>query len=354
MGDDDIVSALLAYLRASTGCPELAYAEAPARMTGGFDAIIMRFALSGGPASLQAPLVLRLMRTRADPERVAQEAAVQNALADLGFPAPRVLVTETRSEALGGPFLIMQRVPGRPLGSDFEGLNTGLSFARVLDILRRLPGIRREVQRLWDEAQVRLRAVPAAEFSAHLEAAGVPARTLSFEANFERMRETVRDLALSGVQPAIDWLQQKRPPPGALAVCHGDLQPFNVLAEDGRLTGVIDWANATIADPAFDYGAMLATLASVPIRVPPGLGWPLRALMNDLARTHARDLGSHPASKGALDYFQVYNCMAQLMGVCRSRARGDTTTGAFNSAAGLLNLTRRVNRLTGLRISPPA
>jgi hypothetical protein len=80
----------------------------------------------------------------------------------------------------------------------------------------------------------------------------------------------------------------------------------------------------------------------------------LRALMNHLARTHAGGLQSLPASEAALDYFQVYNCMAQLMGVCRSRARGDTTTGAFNSAAGLSNLTRLVNRLTGLHVSPPA
>jgi hypothetical protein len=67
-------------------------------------------------------------------------------------------------------------------------------------------------------------------------------------------------------------------------ICHGDFQPLNILADHGRLTGVIDWAKATIADPAFDYGAVLAIFATVPIRVPAGLHRALRALMNNLAR----------------------------------------------------------------------
>ena len=42
-----------------------------------------------------------------------------------------------------------------------------------------------------------------------------------------------------------------------------DFRPLNILADHGRLTGVIDWVKATIADPAFDYGAVLAIFATV-------------------------------------------------------------------------------------------
>ncbi|CAO0836881.1 Phosphotransferase OS=Streptomyces microflavus OX=1919 GN=Smic_32180 PE=3 SV=1 [Streptomyces microflavus] len=39
---------------------------------------------------------------------------------------------------------------------------------------------------------------------------------------------------------------------GAPVWVHGDLQPGNVLVEDGRLTGVIDFACMGLADPAVD------------------------------------------------------------------------------------------------------
>lgn len=41
---------------------------------------------------------------------------------------------------------------------------------------------------------------------------------------------------------------------GAQVFSHGDLIPGNLLVEQGRLSGVIDWANAGIADEAQDVG----------------------------------------------------------------------------------------------------
>ena len=36
---------------------------------------------------------------------------------------------------------------------------------------------------------------------------------------------------------------------------HGDLHPFNLLTEDGRLTAVLDWGDAFAGDPAPDLAA---------------------------------------------------------------------------------------------------
>ena len=157
--DEDLVLSLLDYLRAVTACPALAYAEAPTRMSGGYDATILRFSLHSAPDPLSGPLVLRLFQANVDAQRAPREAAVQNALAELGYPAPRVFVTEARIEALGGPFIIMERVPGLPLGSEFEGLRIK-GLRQAFDTLRQLPRVRREMLRLWDEAQTRLQALP--------------------------------------------------------------------------------------------------------------------------------------------------------------------------------------------------
>jgi hypothetical protein len=114
--------------------------------------------------------------------------------------------------------------------------------------------------------------------------------------------------------------------------------------------GVIDWVKATIADPAFDYGAVIAILATVPIHGPPGLHLTLRALMNNLATAHSRPCRSLPESEAALRYYQVFDCVVQLSNVARSRAQGKTAHGVYNSPVGVANLINHMRRLTGLKV----
>jgi aminoglycoside phosphotransferase (APT) family kinase protein len=352
--DEDIGRSLLDYLRSATGGPVLAYAEAPTRMSGGYDATILRFSLQSAPDPFSGPLVLRLFQATASVQRAPREAAVQNALAELSYPAPRVFIAEARIEPLGGPFLIMERMPGRSLGSEFEGLSIK-GLGQTLDILRQLPRIRREVLRLWDEAQTRLHTLPVSDFVDRVERAGFSGDTFTFDSYFASLRASAEVLGLNELRPAIDWLIVHRPRrPQTPVLCHGDFQPLNILADHGRLTGVIDWVKATIADPAFDYGAVLAIFATVPIRVPAGLHRTLRALMNNLARTHSRGSRSLPESAAALRYYQIFNCVVQLVTVGRSRAQGRTAHGVYNSPVGVANLINHVHLLTGLNVSLPA
>lgn len=41
------------------------------------------------------------------------------------------------------------------------------------------------------------------------------------------------------------------------AVTHSDVVPNHLLVHDGKLTGVIDWADARVGDPAIDYAWLL-------------------------------------------------------------------------------------------------
>jgi len=323
-------------------------------MSGGFDATILKFSLRDAPDPFSGPLVLRLFTPTVDGQRAAREAAVQNALAELGYPAPRVFVAEGRIEPLGGSFLIMERMPGRPLGSEFEGLNIK-GFGQTLGILRQLPRIRRDVLRLWDEAQTRLHGVPLRDFVDRVERTGFSAEKFSFDSIFSGLRAAAEEHGLSELSPAFDWMAKNRPRrPQTAVVCHGDFQPFNVLADNGRVTGVIDWVKTTIAEPALDYGAVLAILATVPIRVPAGLHFALRALMNNLARTHSRSCPFLPEGEATLRYYQIFNCMVQLITVGRNRAQGRAVEGVYNSPGGVANLANHVYLLTGCKVSLPA
>jgi aminoglycoside phosphotransferase (APT) family kinase protein len=49
---------------------------------------------------------------------------------------------------------------------------------------------------------------------------------------------------------------------GAAVWVHGDLMPANLLVRDGRLTGVLDWGGAGVADPAVDLAVAWNTLSA--------------------------------------------------------------------------------------------
>jgi aminoglycoside phosphotransferase (APT) family kinase protein len=58
---------------------------------------------------------------------------------------------------------------------------------------------------------------------------------------------------LDGPAELLDVLHATVPAPTARRVlAHGDLGAEHLLAEDGRLTGVIDWSDAAVTDPALD------------------------------------------------------------------------------------------------------
>lgn len=46
------------------------------------------------------------------------------------------------------------------------------------------------------------------------------------------------------------------PEPGRYHLLHGDLNPYNVLVDGDRLTGIIDWSYARYGDPLFDFARL--------------------------------------------------------------------------------------------------
>ena len=75
--EKDISRFLLDYLRSATACPVLAYAEAPTRMRGGYDATILRFSLQSARDPFSGPLVLRLFQATARIEATTKTVVFQ-------------------------------------------------------------------------------------------------------------------------------------------------------------------------------------------------------------------------------------------------------------------------------------
>jgi aminoglycoside phosphotransferase (APT) family kinase protein len=349
--DAEIARRLLHHLARAFGCSDAMYLATPARIQGGFDTAIFGFTLDHVPAALEGPLILRLSHANADPARVKLETVVQNTLADMEFPAPRVMVSESDAGILGGPFMVMRRVPGKTLGHAIEGFGAGSSFAKRMRLLLDLPAILAGIIEQWVDVQIRLHRLPAETLLQAVTAAGIDSRVVTFEGQLARLRTIVERSALTGVEPALTWLHQHRPSQAQAAICHGDFHPLNILADDGKPTGVIDWPNVVIAQPAMDVGSAIANISAVPI----GLAWPLRvvaqaAIGAALRRYKRAYRARQPLDDGAVRYYQVFRAVAQLIPVGAARATGRAGGGAFHSAAGAGNLIALIRRLSGVSV----
>ncbi|MCE0768316.1 phosphotransferase [Pseudonocardia kujensis] len=62
---------------------------------------------------------------------------------------------------------------------------------------------------------------------------------------------------LDGPRRLVDVVRNSRPPAGRERVlAHADLGAEHILVDDGRISGVIDWADAAVTDPALDFARL--------------------------------------------------------------------------------------------------
>ena len=100
----------------------------------------------------------------------------------------------------------------------------------------------------------------------------------------ERLRLVVLPLLPPQHRSTAEALLERVATVGEQALCHGDLVSEHVLARDGRLSGVVDWGDARVTDPALDLAwALNATSVAFGEAVARAAG------VDDDARARARD-----------------------------------------------------------------
>ena len=334
-------------------CPDAVYIAAPARIQGGFDAAIFGFTLDRVPPALAGPLILRLGHADSDPGRVKLETVVHNTLADMGFPAPRVMVTESDKSILGGPFMVMARLSGQTLAHGLQGgLGGGASLVAQTRLLFNVPAILGGIIDEWVTMQIRLHQLPAEPVLQAITVAGIDADTVTFEGQLALLNRIVERWNLAGLKPGLAWLDKHRPPRAQEAViCHGDFHPLNILADKDGPTGVIDWANVVIAEPAMDVASAITNISAVPLALPWALRVAARQMIGAALRRYERTYRAlWPLDDQAVRYYQVFRAVAQLAGVGQARAAGRTGSGGFHSAAGVSNLIALIRKLSGVSV----
>jgi aminoglycoside phosphotransferase (APT) family kinase protein len=207
----------------------------PARaipVSGGADTLIWRVEAAGQVSGL------RLFR----PEQAAmaqREVAAMTAASAAGLPVPRVYA---EGFWRGRPVLHMSWMPGRPLR----------------DELRARPWRARALGVQFGRAQAAVHAVslPAA-LLAH------PTPWVAWANPDDALRDCLHAAAR-----------------GPDVLLHLDYHPMNVLVADGRVSAVLDWANARIGDPRADLARTASILRFAPLA--PGVPRPLGSLLRRL------------------------------------------------------------------------
>src|SRR5271156_6116500 len=114
----------------------------------------------------------------------------------------------------------------------------------------------REIRTMMIDSQYRLHQLPVEPLIRALEQQGLPLEKITLDSRMKRLRDLVEQPALAGLRPGVAWLDAHRVPDSQPPViCHCDFQPFNILAENGRVIGVLDWEHLTLAGAAMDLGA---------------------------------------------------------------------------------------------------
>ena len=331
----DISGRLIGVLRSTAGTPGLEYERWPEPMRGGFWAELFSFSLANPPDGWPAELVARLMP---DPGLARKETIVQRAVAAAGFPTPFVRAAGGPDDGLGQAFMVMDRAAGGPA---LPGLDGGLTPAAVPRLLRRIP-------ELLAASMARLHALDPDLVRGELEQVrdvpvtvpgllGVLAR---FAAEFGR----------ADLVSAARWLTDHPPGPAPDVICHGDLHPFNLLADADRVT-VLDWSTAMLAPRAHDVAFTSLLLSEPPLRVP---GWqrPLvrvfgRVLARRFVRGYQRQTGAIFGS-GEVRWHQAVVCLRALVEVASWVHQG--AAGARSGHPWLMTgpaFARRLATLTG-------
>jgi aminoglycoside phosphotransferase (APT) family kinase protein len=322
---------LLEYLRGELKDPALEYAEPPVAISGGYDTEILAFRLRRAPAEWSRPLILRLLAPQYDPSRALRERDIQNAVADLGFPAPRVLAASADPATLDRGFLIMERMPGRPM-LEVRKIGVAAVLART---------------------QLRLHA---------LDADPLLGAAMTFDGLLDQFGRRIAALPLRGLGKALDWLTAHRHvEPTRPVICHGDFHPQNILMEHGVVTGVIDWPNALVADPAYDVATTRVLLGLVPLELStlPALARVLVSAARPLllARYLAGYRRGRPIDDPVLGYYEAAACMRQLIRIGEQRliaAAAGHAPGPLDASSFGDRLCARFARISGVAPALPA
>jgi aminoglycoside phosphotransferase (APT) family kinase protein len=337
-----VTSVFLRHLESRLGVRGLGYAEEPVLIPDGWETYIYRFRLASAvalPPKWARPLVLRVYACIEGLPRLRHEYVAQQCMARHGYPVARPLLLEGDAHLLGGPFMVMQAIPGRTL----------------LDLMLWRPWRVIDGPAKMAALHARLHRLPVEDFPA-------PAGPF-LERRLDEMRGWVTEYRLHGMAPGLDWLVHNRPPePERPSILHLDFHPVNLMFGRWSCRAVLDWSESDVGDPHLDVATTIVLIRSAPVDAPallqPLTAAPARTLLWRLYRNaYRREL---PLDPERLRYFLAWAAFRRLCNWGRWLRVGPQVMGNKPSSirylsANRVNLLRHyIRKWAGVEVSVQA
>jgi aminoglycoside phosphotransferase (APT) family kinase protein len=209
-------------------------------LTFGFDVVGADGAAIGSYVLKLAPIGV----TRRGNTDVYRQAPLLRGLKAAGLPVPEVPWASPDEDLLGTPFIVMEKLPGRV----FLVWEAHESFSRAPEAVRDI----------WLQTARLLAQLHRVDWRKALPDWEQP-RPLKEE--LDRWAGVLKhaqdpDWLAAGKELA-GMLGETFPDERPIGVIHGDFQPGNILFENGRAAGLIDWELSSIGAQGLDVGWIL-------------------------------------------------------------------------------------------------
>lgn len=292
------------------------------QLLGGVQTYIYRFKLKGVQEELSKSLILRLYPQFYGTRNATWESTVQNVLTREGYPVAQAYFICTDMSILGGAFFIMDFLPGKPM------------MTAPLETIPEILG----------KTHAALHSIDPEPLIKSLSEQGIDKNAWRLSNLFDWLKESASKLPW--IRDGVDWLIKNHPHESErLTVCHGDFHPLNILMQDGKVTGVLDWGNFLIADPALDIANTIVVitvaikhLASILF---PSVDWEMFAeLYLDAYRSKRLLDSTH------LDYYRVMRSVRALI-------QGFEGQKVWQHPLLVKDLIEYIHKITEIRITIP-
>jgi aminoglycoside phosphotransferase (APT) family kinase protein len=275
---------LLSFLRKELNDTKIDYKTAPVQIKGGNETSIFRFQLKCDHSSLSRPLVLRVFNKSNLPKHAIMENVVHNSLVDQGFPVPYVHCNCIDPNYLGYQFLIMDFLPGKILPLVFH----------------------QDTASVLGKTHAELHNADSRQLNNDMISEGFAGKQYSVDGWLDQLLKASEQLLW--LEEISLWLIENRPSECEHpCICHRDFHPVNLLAEDGRITAILDWSCCRIGDPVMDVASTLVIFNAATKHIIQSFD-PLNETQKYLeAYTRQRGLNARH-----LLYYQVFGCAIAL------------------------------------------
>jgi aminoglycoside phosphotransferase (APT) family kinase protein len=296
-----------------------------AQISDGWENEVYAFAAEIGEAEDQTrqDLILRIYPGNDALQKSAHEFNVMKQLYAAGYPVPQVHLLETDGAYFGKPFVIMERIIGRPMGAIADRAPTETQ----LELLER-----------FCRMQVDLHALDWRPFVPDPSAYEVQDHSSILARQFAEWQARVHALQIDAFDPVFEWLSVRLPevrfgPPSLL---HMDYHHYNVLVREADGAAfVIDWGSAMVADYRLDLAWTLLVMS--------GFGRP--DLWDKVLAGYERAAGRRVEQ---FEVFSVIACTSRLFGILASLDLGADQVGMRPGAEAMIKNAAHISYVYAL------